>query len=92
MKKQWYWTERILEKMELAEETMPHQSVLELCNDHRVLIENHAGVEEYSLERIRVKVRFGQILIIGSDLRMRKMEGNVLVICGNVKQIDLMRR
>ena len=91
MKRQLSWADRLLEKIDLMEETMPNQSILELCNDERVLIENHFGVLEYSLERICVKVRIGQLVILGNNLYMRKMQGQVLVICGRIKQIEIKR-
>lgn len=91
MKRQRSWADRLLQGLDLQEEAVPGHSILELCGDHRVLIENHFGVLEYSLEKIRVKVRFGQIMIHGCDLRMRKIQGQVLVICGTIYQIEVKR-
>ncbi len=91
MKRQHRWAGRLLQGMEPATETMPLQPVLELCGDRRVLIENHFGVTEYSLERISVAVRFGQLQICGCDLRLRRMQGQVLVITGRIDGISVIR-
>lgn len=91
MKREQSWTNRLLQGMELGGESMPLQPVLELCGDRRVLIENHFGVSEYSLERIRVEVRFGQIMICGSNLQLRKMQGQMLVIAGKIDTICVKR-
>ncbi len=91
MKQKLSWANRILQAMELGEEPAPLQSVLELCGDGRLLIENHFGVTEYIAERICVKVRFGQIQICGCNLKLRKMQGQVLVITGRIEQICVKR-
>ncbi len=92
MKRQASWADRLLKRMELEDESMPKQCILELCNDSRVLIENHMGVIEYGTERVCVKVQYGQITVIGNDLHMKRMIGQILVICGRIKQIDVKRR
>lgn len=92
MKRQQSWISSVLHSMQMEGETLPLQPVLELCGDRRVLIENHYGVTEYSLERICVQVRFGKIVISGSDLHLRRMQGHVLVITGRIDHICLNRR
>ena len=82
---------KLRSRMELPEEALPLQPILELCSDSRVLIENHAGICEYSLERIAVNVRFGQLIILGKDLYVRKMQGQVLVIQGRIEKISVER-
>lgn len=91
MKRQQSWASRLLQGMDLSGESAPMQPVLELCGERRVLIENHFGVSEYSLERICVKVRFGQVVICGCELHLRKMQGQVLVITGKIDHISLER-
>lgn len=89
MKKQNNWTQRIAERLVHQEETLPMQTVLELCADRRILIENHQGITCYGPERIGVKVRFGQIIVNGSSLRLCKMQAHQLVILGNIQEITL---
>lgn len=91
MKRQQSWINSVLHSMQVEGVSLPLQPVLELCGDRRVLIENHDGVTEYSLERICVQVRFGKIVISGSDLYLRRMQGHVLVITGRIDHICLNR-
>ena len=91
MKQKRSLVDKILDSMPLEEESSPLQSVLELCGDGRLLIENHFGVSEYTMERICVRVRFGQIVICGSNLMLRRMQGQVLVIMGRIEQICVKR-
>lgn len=83
----------ILQRLaEGAEEPMPMVPLLELAGDRRVLIENHRGVAEYSREKIRVQVRYGQLCICGAGLELAQMSKNQLVICGRIDSISLVRR
>ena len=65
------------------------QPLLELCGEHRVLIEHHKGILEYSTEKINVKVRFGSINIEGSDLAICRMTAEQLVITGGIASVTL---
>lgn len=84
--------DRIAEGADLPGETLPGQSVLELMGDNRVLIEQHRGVQEYSRERIGVKVRFGTVCVSGCNLELIHMTKEQLVIRGRIDAITLKRR
>ncbi len=86
MKQRKSWTEQLLQRLE-QQQAAPLQPILELCGSRRVWIENHCGVRAYSLERICVAVRYGHIIIHGSGLRLRKMQGQMLVITGEIGSI-----
>lgn len=79
------------EKADLPGESLPLQSIVELCGNNRVLVENHRGVTEYTDERIGVRVRFGTILIVGEGLKLCRMSGCQLVILGQIHGIQLLR-
>lgn len=92
MKRQGSWLERLMDSADLQGEGVPGQTVAELLGDRRVLIENHGGVTEYGRERIRVRVKYGELWVCGSGLEMMKMTGSQLVITGNVDSICIKRR
>lgn len=77
------------ERLDLMEEPAPRQTLVELCGNGRVIVENHRGVLEYGREKIRVKTRFGSISILGNGLLLRKMCGQQLVITGSIASIHL---
>lgn len=83
--------ERIAEIATWTGEPILQQPLLELCGEHRILIEHHKGIEEYSPERIDAKVRFGTIGITGTRLEICKMTADQLVIIGDIDCITLSR-
>lgn len=80
------------ERFALPGESLPGQVLVELTGDGRVLIENHRGIREYSREKIGIHVNYGTVQICGSCLEVRCMTGAVLVICGKIDGITLVRR
>ena len=83
---------RLAEDLELPGEILPGQSLVELAEDSRVLIENHQGVTEYSRCRIGATVSFGRVLVCGEDLELARMTQRQLVIIGRVEGVTLVRR
>lgn len=82
---------RITEIADLPNESVPGVPLLELAADRRILIENHKAVTEYSQQRIRVQVCFGQICICGRSLELMQMKKTQLVICGRIDSISIQR-
>jgi len=80
------------ERLALPGESLPGQVLVEITGDSRVLIENHRGIREYSRERIGINVRYGAVQICGSCLEVRRMTKEVLVICGKIDGVTLVRR
>lgn len=81
----------LTEKADLPMEPVPGVPVVEIGDDCRVLIENHQGVTEYGTERMQIKVRYGQVRILGEKLTLISMEGQQLVIKGKIHSVELIR-
>lgn len=77
---------------DLPDEVFPGQSLIEIVEDRRVLIENHRGVKEYGPDTICVHVKFGMLRICGSNLHLRCMTRSKLVISGCIESITIQRR
>lgn len=84
--------ERLAQSADLPGEAIPGQTVVELMDDRRVLIENHNGVTEYGREKICVRVRYGRVEICGCGLELARMTKDQLVIIGHIQDIVLRRR
>ena len=84
--------ERLAQSADLPGETIPGQTVVELMDDRRVLVENHNGVTEYGREKICVRVRYGRVEICGCGLELARMTKDQLVITGHIQDIVLRRR
>lgn len=70
----------------------PGCPLVEILGNCRVLIEGHRGVREYTPDRIRVGVRMGCVEITGSELKMRCMTREQLVIVGCIHTVTMTRR
>lgn len=84
--------EALSSQTDLPDEVFPGQSLIEIVEDHRVLIENHLGVKEYGPEAICVQVNFGILRVCGSSLHLRCMTRTKLVISGCIQSITIHRR
>ena len=83
--------ERMTEVASRTGEPLLKQPILELCSNHRVLIEHHKGIGEYSPNTINVKVKFGSITITGTNLEVCRMTVEQLVIIGTIESITLQK-
>ena len=83
--------QRIADGSDLPNEPIPAMPLVELAGDRRVLIENHKGVTEYSREKIRVQVRYGQLCVCGGGWELAMMSKEQLVICGRIDSVSLIR-
>lgn len=83
--------DRLTYVTELAEAPLPGQTLLELLDDRRILIEHHNGVTAYTAQKIQVKVHFGFLCISGSGLSLSKMSADQLVISGCITSITVFR-
>lgn len=73
-------------------EAIPFYPIIEVAGDHRVLVENHNGVIQYSKDAVGIRVEYGIIMICGQNLILCHMTKVKLVITGRIQQITLSRR
>lgn len=73
-------------------ELFPVLPIVELAGGSRVLIENHLGVTQYSREKIGIKMKYGEIQILGCGLTLEQMTRAKLVVTGRIDDICLRRR
>ena len=74
-----------------SEAPLGEQTLLELLDDRRILIEHHDGVTEYTCTQIRVKVAYGCLCISGTGLKLSKMSAEQLVITGCISAVTLIK-
>lgn len=85
------WANRVLDRMYLPGESIPRQTILELCGDGRIMIENHSGVTVYTACRIQVRVSFGEVAVVGAHLQLCMMRHQQLYIRGKIEEILIIR-
>ena len=69
----------------------PIVPIVELAGSHRVLVENHLGVIQYSTEKIGIKMKYGEIQICGCGLTLEHMTRVKLIVTGRIDGICLLR-
>lgn len=72
-------------------ELFPIVPIVELAGSHRVLVENHLGVIQYSTEKIGIKMKYGEIQICGCGLTLEHMTRVKLIVTGRIDGICLLR-
>ena len=78
---------RLAEDLQTENLSVSKVPLIELYGGRRVLIENHAGVQEYTDDFICVRVKCGQVCISGRNLRLALMSQERLVICGCIDSV-----
>lgn len=73
-------------------ELFPGVTIVEICDQDRILIENHRGVLCYDTNEIRIRTRYGSIWIYGCHLKLTKMSKTKLVITGKIYSVTLKGR
>ena len=68
------------------------QSLVEVVGYRRVLIENHIGIALYSSNEIQIKVSYGRVCIMGSEMYLSHVGREQLVIVGCVDSLQIIRR
>jgi sporulation protein YqfC len=58
----------------------------------RALIENHAGLIEFTPERIRLRCKAGEIVVSGAELVISDARARSLVVSGKISDIALQPR
>lgn len=82
----------IVRSESLDSDLIPGVPIIEICGQHRLLIENHLGVIGYGCNEIRVKARYGNICVCGQNLKLTRMSKVKLVITGRICGVDLQGR
>lgn len=72
--------------------SLPGISLVEICGQNRILIENHHGIAAYDEQKIQIKVSYGEIAVLGQNLKLRNMRKERLVITGKICCINLQGR
>ena len=86
------WMQKLADRADLSAEPLPGLPIIEIAGDTRVLIERHDGVVEYGTQRIRIRVRYGVICILGCDLQLKQMTKQQLIVSGQIDSIQIHRR
>lgn len=82
----------VMMRTNLPGERLPGIPLIEISGECRVLVENHQGVIGYGMDEIEIKVTYGIVRIIGSNLQLACMTKHQLVIIGRIDSVALQHR
>lgn len=86
-----HFMERLTKAADLEEEPIPGLPLVEIAGDRRILIEHHCGVTQYGRCQISVRVKYGSVVIHGTQLELSRMTGQQLIITGRIESVQLER-
>lgn len=81
--------QRILSCADFPGEILTGVPVVELKGVSEAVILNHRGVIAYDEAEIRVASALGPVLVIGTDLRIRRMNRERIVLVGTIRRVEL---
>ncbi|HPT78859.1 MAG TPA: sporulation protein YqfC [Candidatus Atribacteria bacterium] len=61
---------------------------ISLTGNNQMLIENHKGVIEYTPERIRINSTIGVIRLQGTEMNLRNIAADDIMVTGGIKTIE----
>lgn len=78
----------VSEMFELPKEITLNLPKISMIGSNQMLVENHRGVIEYTPQRIRVNSSIGVIRIQGSEMKLKNIAADDIMITGGIKVIE----
>lgn len=82
------FSELIADAMHVPKDAAMDIPRVSVCGDREIYIENHKGLAEYGDTVIRIKMKNGEIRVLGRDLKIIVMKYNNIVINGEFKAVE----
>jgi sporulation protein YqfC len=80
--------EKLSTVFELPLEATSGATRMILVNNTDLFLENHKGIREYTLDRVRIHTERHEIVICGKDMELRNMGAENIVITGEITSIE----
>lgn len=78
----------ISDLFDLPEELLINVPQVRISGCEYVFVDNHQGIVEYTMGRVRLRTACGVLLVEGCGLELRQMGGERLTIHGDIKGIQ----
>lgn len=75
--------------LEWLEEASGSQPRVMLAGGRRAMIENHAGILEFSAEQVRLMTKQGVMSLRGEGLMLAEVRPDALIVRGSIRSIEL---
>ena len=84
------WKERLSKAFEFPADVILDIPRITIEGNNRLIIENHGGIIEYSMERIRIRIRHGESLIQGKRLIIATILKDQIEINGEITKVEFL--
>ena len=81
--------DRAADKFDLPGDALADQPRVTLVGGGWILIENHKGLADYGTEEIAIAGGRLTLKLIGTDLELRAMNADALLITGDIFKVEL---
>lgn len=78
----------LAERLDIPEETVSGACRITLSGRGRAVIEYHRGLLGYEEHRVEVNTGVGRVRVLGSELRLRAMDRETLIVCGKISGVE----
>lgn len=85
------WVDRLSGTLGIPPEVALGVPKATMIGSLQVQIENHRGLVEYTTERVRVRAESGEIVILGTRLRIGSIYQQEMVIEGNITSVGIQK-
>lgn len=89
MKRENRFLNTVSDAIHIETKSLPGVPLIEICDQKRVLIENHQGIVGYGSREILIKVRYGVVCVCGDNLKLIKVCKEKLIITGKICTVNL---
>ncbi len=83
--------ERVVELLELPKEIVLNMPRITMLGNRNLMIENYKGIIEYDSGKIRLNTAIGALQINGSNLLIREITAEDVVIDGDILSIEIQK-
>lgn len=80
--------EKLASIFELPPEATTGAIRLILLNNTDLFLENHQGIKEYTLDRIRIHTARHELVVRGKNLELKNMGAENIVVTGEIAAIE----
>ncbi len=90
-KKEWRGPiERVMHSMDLPEYLWSQQCHVEIIGKRQVIAENIRGITEYDEQFVKIILKEGSLVVMGSDLLLDALEKTTVVVRGKITAVEFL--
>ena len=81
--------QKVAQTLELPKDTVMDVPKIIMTGNIQLNVENHRGIIEYNYNSIRINTSIGILKIIGTDMIIKSIVSDEIIVEGNIENIDI---